>query len=353
MSNNGLIAALLQQGQAGQQRQMRGQMMPSYGPITFHGSNSLEQSSEAQRAQLAAQQAFLNGDPDAMNAWARQYGATLSYPYGNPQQQMLDDREQAYWQQQEGGLPEGVHRAQSDMKWGIKSGDLYYLPAGQTPSSTHYLPWNGGQGYDPKTGGADPNAPRAPAGWTDTFRTGGAAGGAGAGGLAGAMGGAGGGGFGGALDGAVSGAYQNIINNGGSLFNATERAGAINREGDTYARATNDALQSAREDAVRRGDTTGASLGTVEGRIRMEGAGRQANAQADREMAFKEADSSRLMGALGGATGLISAQAANALASQNFGLNALNTIANLTKSGSIAPSYNYGGTSAGAGGFKF
>lgn len=292
----GLVAAMQQQ----MQRQGRQQTMPRVGAYT--NQNSMGGGFFGDQGLAEAQQAYMNGDPAALDQWSARSGASLSYPYGNPNQEAPAEV-----------LPPGVHRAGSDMGWGIKAGDLV-MNDGQ----------GGGRGnWKPYTGDA------------------GAGGGVLGGAVGGASGGASGGGFGGALGDAVGGAYQNIIANGGALGDAAGRSGVINRESATIARGTNDAIQSAREDAVRRGDTTGSTLGTVEGRIRAQGASNQADAAANRTMQMQEADFGRLSGALGGATGLISAQAQNALAGQELGLNALNVYANLAKSGQAPPAYNY------------
>lgn len=155
-------------------------------------------------------------------------------------------------------------------------------------------------------------------------------GGAGGAGGAGAAGGAGG------LGGKLSDAYGKLIDQGG-LFSPEQKSGAINRMSGTFARGTNDAIQAAREDAARRGDTTGSTLATTEGRIRNQGVADQSRATSELEMAFAEKDRDALIAALGGGGNLMQALASLELSGQQLSLQQLQVLAELVNKGLLPP----------------
>lgn len=129
---------------------------------------------------------------------------------------------------------------------------------------------------------------------------GGASGGApGIGGGGGSVGGAGG------LEEQLSNAYGGIIGQGGRSMSGADEALLANRTTDSLARATNDRITDARLDAVRRGDTSGSSLGSVENEIRARGASDQNRARNDIRLGLSQQAIGNLLQALGGAGGYI------------------------------------------------
>ena len=131
---------------------------------------------------------------------------------------------------------------------------------------------------------------------------GGAGGGVGAGGVSAVTSG-GGGGSGASLGGPIGDAYSRLIAQGGSPYSASQQARLANMATEPIARGTNDAIQAARMDAVRRGDTSGSSLGDVEGRIRTRGAADAGRARFAAETGMSQQALSNLLASLQGAGG--------------------------------------------------
>ena len=115
----------------------------------------------------------------------------------------------------------------------------------------------------------------------------------------------GGGGSGGSLQNAVTQGYLSMLGSGGSPFTHSQREQYLNRQGDTIARGTQDSIDSARLDAIRRGDTSGSSLGTTEANIRARGSADMADARLRGDMGLRDEASRRLLAALGGASGMV------------------------------------------------
>lgn len=120
----------------------------------------------------------------------------------------------------------------------------------------------------------------------------------GPGGFAGGPG-AGGAGAGG-LEGQVDSTLARLLGQGGSPYTASQRAGLVASQQDTVNRGTQDAIESARLDAARRG-VDPSSLGSVEGEIRGRGAANAAQARLGAETSLSRESMQNLMAIIGSA----------------------------------------------------
>lgn len=117
----------------------------------------------------------------------------------------------------------------------------------------------------------------------------------------GGSGGMGGGSTAGNLEAQIGGAYGNLISNGGSPYSAAQRAQLVAQSQDTVNRGTEDAIQSARLDAIRRGDTSGSTVGSREDAIRARGAADSSRARLGAETQLSSQALQGLLASLGGA----------------------------------------------------
>ena len=164
----------------------------------------------------------------------------------------------------------------------------------QSPASDHAAR-TGGMGSPAYALG--PEFGRGGEAFNRTLGAGGAGGMGGPDGPGGGFGGAGGGA--GGLEGEIEKQYTNLIQRGGLMPEDDRR---VERDVDTSNRATRDAIQSARLDAVRRG-SDGGDLGDVEARIRGQGASRAISTRDESRRGLRNEAMNRLLAALGGASG--------------------------------------------------
>ena len=125
----------------------------------------------------------------------------------------------------------------------------------------------------------------------------------------------GGGGFGGAgggLDGQIANAYSGLIGSGGGIGGDLENHEVNSRRG-SIDRGTRDAIEQARINAARRGDTSGSTLGDLEARIRARGSADSAEAEYSTRADVRRENMLRLLQSLGGATGFSSGMQRNQL----------------------------------------
>lgn len=113
------------------------------------------------------------------------------------------------------------------------------------------------------------------------------------------------------LEGGIEGAYMDVLGKKGNLFTPGEQAGLKATSAGTIGRGTNDAIQSARLDAIRRGDTSGSSLGSREDKIRAGGATAINQSNLATDIGLKREANSNLMGAAAGAQGMFGQQLGN------------------------------------------
>lgn len=186
---------------------------------------------------------------------------------------------------------------------------------------------------------------------SSAFRSLGAAGGAGASpttpsmgrtpgavpGVGGAPGAGIGGGSGSGFMGQLQGHYARLIGQGGGILNPTQRAGLLNRTASTVNRGTSDSIQQARQDAARRGDTSGSTLGDTEARIRGQGAANAATTRANTDIQLSQADAANLQGLLQGGTGLAQAEGQLGIAGAQLSLQQIQALAALLKDPNTPP----------------
>lgn len=140
-------------------------------------------------------------------------------------------------------------------------------------------------------------------------------------------------GFGGKLE----GAYGKIIQNGGQILSPQEAAALTHSRQALVSRGTDNNIQSARMDAIRRGDTDGSSIGDTEARIRGAGTAMNERAVRDTKIELARENAAHLMNALGGGTGLMQAQGNLALAGRQMDMQQLQFLISAMKDGSLPP----------------
>lgn len=110
------------------------------------------------------------------------------------------------------------------------------------------------------------------------------------------------------LESGLQSTYARLLKSGGSVLGPDIEQAQASRLQSGYARAGQDAIEAARLDAIRRGDTSGSSLGDVEARIRMQSADAGSRARLDLEAQQREANMRNLLAASSGAGGLLGQQ---------------------------------------------
>lgn len=112
------------------------------------------------------------------------------------------------------------------------------------------------------------------------------------------------------LEGLSEDAYARLIGANGGIYSPFETAAMRNRNSDTVNRGTQDALDSLRIDAIRRGIDP-SSLASQEAEIRARGADSAQRANLDFDTTLNRENFARLMQSLGGAGGLLNTQIGN------------------------------------------
>ena len=107
-------------------------------------------------------------------------------------------------------------------------------------------------------------------------------------------------------------AYARLIANGGSMLTPEQTAALRHRTTGAVARGTNDALEAARVNALRRGDFSGSTLGSREDQIMRAGASDVASAGLKFDTGQQQQNMQNLLAALGGAGGLYGQNLQNA-----------------------------------------
>lgn len=107
-------------------------------------------------------------------------------------------------------------------------------------------------------------------------------------------------------------AYARLIANGGSMLTPEQTAALRHRTTGAVARGTNDALEAARVNALRRGDFSGSTLGSREDQIMRAGASDVANAGLRFDTGQQQQNMQNLLATLGGAGSLYNSNLSNA-----------------------------------------